>query len=137
MTRILTVLAFCAAPFMAAAQEPVPSNPEIEAIIDGQMQAFRSGDADAAWDYASPIIQGIFDSPDRFAQMVENGYPMVWNPGEVSYLGLRQQGRWFYQRVQVIDRAGAAHYLEYQMVLQDGLWLINGVALLPAPGVGA
>jgi hypothetical protein len=69
--------------------------------------------------------------------MVQQGYPMVWAPAEVDFIDLQSFGGVLVQRVQVIDGAGVAHYLGYQMVQTEGGWRINGVQILPAPDVSA
>jgi hypothetical protein len=58
---------------IAAAQDILAPNPDIEATIAGQFDAFRAGDVDGAWTYASPNIQGLFGSVENFARMVEQG----------------------------------------------------------------
>jgi hypothetical protein len=121
----------------SAAQEVIAPNPDIEATIAGQFDAFRAGDVDDAWTFASPNIQGLFGTVENFARMVEQGYPMVWNPGEVDFIDLQSFGGLLVQRVQVIDAQGNAHYLGYQMVETEGGWRINGVQLLRAPDVSA
>ena len=132
---VLMVFLALSAPIRA--QEVIAPNPDIEATISGQFDAFRADDPAAAWDFASPNIQGLFGTPDNFARMVEQGYPMVWSPGTVEFVDLQSFGGVLIQRVQVIDEAGTAHYLGYQMVETDGGWRINGVQLLPAPDVAA
>ena len=42
-----------------------------------------------------------------------------------------------WQRVRITDQAGHGHVLDYQMIETPDGWLINGVRLLPEPGVGA
>lgn len=121
----------------AAAQEVVAPNPDIEAAIAGQFDAFRAGAVDEAWRFASPNIQGLFGSPENFARMVEQGYPMVWQPGAVDFIDLQSFGGLLVQRVQVIDAEGRAHYLGYQMVETESGWRINGVQVLSAPDVAA
>ena len=39
-------------------------------------------------------------------------------------------------RVQVIDQAGNAHLLDYEMVMVEGDWRISAVEIVEAPGVG-
>ena len=119
------------------AQEVVAPNPDIEATIAGQFDAFRAGDVENAWTFASPNIQGLFGSVENFARMVEQGYPMVWQPGDVDFIDLQSFGGILVQRVQVIDAQGNAHYLGYQMVETEGGWRINGVQVLRAPDVSA
>lgn len=110
----------------------------IEGVITGQLSAFLEDDFDRAFRYASPAIQGVFRTPERFGVMVRSGYPMVWRPGEVRFLELREDGGRFGQRVLVIDAAGRGHLLEYDMIrLPDGAWRINGVEILRMPEVGA
>lgn len=121
----------------AQAQEVLAPNPGIEATIGGQFDAFRAGDVAEAWTYASPNIQRLFGSAETFGRMVEQGYPMVWAPGQVDFIDLQSFGGVLVQRVQVIDAAGNAHYLGYQMVETESGWKINGVRILPAPEVAA
>lgn len=137
MLRILlAALALTFAALTAGAQEVVAPNPDIEATIQGQFDAFRAGDVSEAWTYASPNIQGLFRTEENFARMVEQGYPMVWAPGEVDFIDLQSLGGLLVQRVQVIDAQGNAHYLGYAMVETDAGWRINGVQVLRAPDLG-
>ena len=69
--------------------------------------------------------------------MVRNGYPMVWRPGEVRYLELRDIDGALWQKVLIRDQSGRLHILDYQMVETGDGWRINGVQLLRPPGVGA
>ena len=112
-------------------------NPDIQAVITHQLDAFQADDFATAFGYASPMIQGIFGNSDNFGAMVQQGYPMVWRPGDVQMLELRTMGGAWWQRVRITDQAGHGHVLEYQMIETPDGWLINGVRLLPEPGVGA
>jgi len=136
---IRTLLAACLLLWatLASAQEVLAPNPDIEATIQSQFDAFLDRDVGEAWTYASPNIQSLFGSPENFGRMVETGYPMVWTPGRVAFIDLQTLGGRLVQRVEVIDRAGTAHYLGYQMIETDAGWRINGVQILRAPGVGA
>lgn len=107
---------------------------DIESVITQQIEAFQADDFDQAFSYASPNIQGIFGSSERFGQMVQNGYPMVYRPDAVRYLDLREIAGNLWQRVMITDPQGAIHLLDYQMKMIDGMWRINGVQLLPPPG---
>jgi hypothetical protein len=137
MLRALCLtLALClAAP--AAAQEQLAPNPDIEATISGQFNAFVANDVNTAWTFASPNIQRLFGSPENFGRMVQQGYPMVWNPGSVEFIDLQEFGGVVVQRVEVIDQAGTAHVLGYAMIETENGWRINGVQILQASGVGA
>jgi hypothetical protein len=119
------------------AQDVLAPDPDIEATIEGQITAFRAADLDTAWAFASPTIQRLFQTPQNFGRMVQEGYPMIWDPAEVDFIDLQAFGGVIVQRVQVIDQAGMAHYLGYQMIETDTGWQINGVRFLPAPDVSA
>jgi hypothetical protein len=119
-----------------AAQDAGPDN-AIEGVISGQMQAFRSGDVAAAWAFASPTIKQLFGTQDRFAQMVQRGYPMVWQPGDVQFLELREIGGKQWQKVMVRDGDNVFHILDYEMIETESGWQIDAVQLLPAPQIGA
>ena len=135
LRHCLAVLAFVLAFGPAQAQEPQPRNPEIEAVIGGQLEAFEAQDIDRAFSYASPTIKGMFGSPEVFGLMVRRGYPMVWMPGEVTYLELAEIGGALWQRIEIIDQAGQRHYLGYRMVPGESGWKIGGVQILDAPDI--
>ena len=106
----------------------------VTAVIGSQISAFLNNDTETAFSYASPSIRRLFGTPDRFGEMVRQGYPMVWRPAEVRYLQLREVAGSLWQRVMITDPAGVIHMLDYQMKMIDGMWRINGVQILPAPG---
>lgn len=114
-----------------------PENPAITGTIQGQLDAFQAQDVETAFTYASPMIQGMFGSSARFGVMVQQGYPMVWNPAEVQYLSLRRERGRLVQRVMIRDLGGALHMLDYFMLEGPDGWLINGVQMVQAGGVGA
>ena len=134
MLRLLSFLVILGFAVPAAAQEQ-----SIEDVISSQLQAFNDRDVEAAWQYASPMIKGIFGTPDNFGMMVRNGYPMVWRPGDVQFLELREEQGLLIQKVMIQDQAGQFFVLDYQMIPNaagDG-WLINGVQIERAPQMGA
>lgn len=140
MRFLIRSLVICVAALWAgfsSAQEVVPSDPGIEATIGAQIEAFKADDFATAFTFASPNIQGMFGGSERFGQMVKNGYPMVWRPGEVQFLELREIAGALWQRVQIRDQSGTLHALDYQMIQSDGDWRINGVQLVRLPDVGA
>ena len=107
----------------------------IKDVISSQLEAFRQDDFARAFTFASPSIQGIFGTPENFGGMVRNGYPMVWRPGKVAFLDLRQEGGALWQKVQIVDQKGQMHLLEYRMVDGKDGWRISGVQLLDLPGL--
>lgn len=133
----LSLIAAFVAPRPVAAQEILAPNPAIESVIGSQFDAFRAEDVDEAWQYASPNIQGLFGDPQNFGRMVQEAFPMVWNPENVDFIDLQTFGALIVQRVEVVDQAGNLHYLGYAMVETEDGWRINGVQILRAPSLGA
>lgn len=129
--RMVMVLAVVLWGAVAAASER-----GIGSVIGAQMEAFRTGDVAQAFTYASPSLQQLFGTPNRFGEMVRNGYPEVWQPGDVR-LGERREiaGR-LWQKVLVEDSAGRIHLFDYQMIEHEGAWRINAVQRLRLPDVG-
>jgi hypothetical protein len=99
----------------------------ISQVIRDQLTAFQADDFAAAFGYASPTIRQLFGTSERFGQMVQQGYPMVYRPAEVIMLDRRVQGDITVQRVQIRDTSGRAHVLDYLMIQSNDGWLINGV----------
>ncbi len=112
-------------------------NQAIEDVIGQQLQAFNDRDVAAAWEFASPMIQGMFGNPGRFGQMVEQGYPMVWDNRDAQFMELEGDGRLMLQRVFIRDAEGNGWVLSYTMLQTDAGWKINGVQVLPAPELAA
>ena len=108
----------------------------IENVIANQLNAFNDRDVQTAWSFASPMIQGLFGTPENFGSMVEQGYPMVWTNADVQFLELREIAGQQYQKVMIRDATGQRHVMEYAMVDTPAGWLINGVSELPLPDVG-
>lgn len=119
---ILTICLFIAFATKSFAQENKP-----EDVIAAQIDAFLAEDVETAFSFASPTIQGIFDDPASFGRMVRDGYPMVWSPADVIFLDKQTINGRLYQRVQIVDEAGRAHTLVYEMIQIAEAWKINGV----------
>ena len=135
MRRLFALLIALTLPLAAYSAEP-PSAP-IQQTIQSQIDAMAAGDFAAAFTFASPNIKGIFGTSDRFEMMVKQGYPMVVAPREVRMLELRTVAGNLWQRVMMIDQAGAVHLLDYMMIQTPDGWQINAVQLLPSAGAAA
>jgi len=83
MRQLLFILACCVG-LVGPAQA---QSDEIKAVIGNQIEAFLADDFATAFTFASPMIREIFRTPENFGSMVRNGYPMVWRPAEIRYLG--------------------------------------------------
>jgi hypothetical protein len=106
---------------------------EAQAIITGQIEAFKSGQDAAAYSYASPFIKGIFPDISVFMGMVKQGYPQVYNPKSYDFGRAKEPtaGK-VVQEVLITGPDGKPWTALYDMVRQaDGTWKINGVQILP------
>ena len=99
------------------------------AVIQSQLSAFEDEAVQSAYGYAAPNIQKIFPNPEIFGRMVREGYPMVWNPSETSFLDAEMRGETIVQRLRIIDQAGTPFIAEYKMVQVKGEWRIAGVQI--------
>ena len=132
MKGILTALAV-----MLGSLAPAQADPgAIQGVIGAQIDAFKADDFDTAFGFAAPNIKGMFRTADNFGTMVRRGYPMVWQPGTVEYLGTDAQGSLWQQEVLITDAAGRLHKLRYTMLETPEGWKIAGVQILEAPEVG-
>lgn len=126
----LLVSAVLLLPLAAHAQDG-----SIQDVITDQLQAFNDRDVEAAWDHASPLIKGIFQTPENFARMVRNGYPMVWDNSDVRFLDQDDANSRTRQEVQIQGPDGLFYILDYQMIETPDGWQIDGVQVIPAPEV--
>ncbi len=137
MARMLAILFLLlgtsAGPLAAAEPEDA-----IHAAIDGQLRAFRAGDAEAAFSFAAPVIRWKFGTADNFMDMVRTGYPAVYRPRSVAFGDLKPLGEGWAQDVHIIGADGLGVIARYIMQRQDdGAWRIAGVQVRPAPELGA
>ncbi|RKF14933.1 DUF4864 domain-containing protein [Roseovarius spongiae] len=108
----------------------------IREVISAQIEAFQTDDFTRAFTYASPNIRRIFGTSRNFGAMVRNGYPMVWRPKDLRFLGLARRDGALWQDVMIRDGEGRVHILEYEMIEDENGWKINAVRLRePAPGM--
>jgi len=120
---------------VAWAQEARPAPEEATEPILKQLEAFRQGDFDAAYTFASADIQEQFDRP-AFEQMVKGGYPEIAQSAFATIVSstLAPDGH-AYVAVKVRGTNGKNIEAYYELVLESGRWKINGVASRPDPGL--
>ncbi|TVP73227.1 MAG: DUF4864 domain-containing protein [Rhodobacteraceae bacterium] len=129
------ILLSCLLALALAAPAKAQQDP-IQQVISDQIAAFLADDLEAAFGHASPAIKGLFGTPERFGQMVQGGYPMVYRPSEVIMLDQSRENGQAEQRVMLRDAAGRLHVLAYAMIETSQGWQINGVRILRAPETG-
>jgi len=116
-----------------AAAQALPDGAQRQAIVDvigAQLDAFRRDDFVAAYGFASPTIQRLFPSPERFAAMVTGAYRPVYRPRQVQFLDMIVERGQPTQRVRLVGPDGTPVIAHYIMERQpDGTWKIDGVIL--------
>jgi hypothetical protein len=119
----------------ASAEQPADVSPAdsagIQAVITGQIEAFRHDDADAAFAAAAPNIRSRFGTPERFLGVVRDLYQPVYRPRVFAFGELVTEDDELVQKVEVVGPDGVHQTALYSMVKQpDGTWHIAGCTLL-------
>ncbi|WP_225768344.1 DUF4864 domain-containing protein [Inquilinus sp. Marseille-Q2685] len=136
---LISMPAFAQAPVgdadntMIAADTTIVGNADGAAIIGvirKQLDAFQGDRAAEAFGYASPNIQHMFGTPDRFMAMVREGYQPVYRPRSVDFRELVTSRGRIVQKVLFVGPDGVPVIAEYIMERQpDGSWRIDGCRL--------
>jgi hypothetical protein len=134
-TVLLAMLFLCSA---GAGVSQAQSNPggtdrdAIQAVISGQIGAFRADEGAAAYAAASPGIQSRFPSVGDFMAMVAGQYQPVYRPQAVTFGALTDTPDGPVQQVFLVGPDGRSYVAQYLMEKQrDGAFRIAGVAIIP------
>lgn len=136
LVLLLYVLAFLSPLPALADQASGETGQTFEQIIEGQLQAFRSNNAEQAYSFASPGIQAIFPSPGVFMDMVQRSYRGVFEANSVRFgeVSTDKLGRPT-QRATITSRSGERFEALYSMEQQpDGSWKIDGCVIVKLEG---
>jgi hypothetical protein len=107
------------------------------AVIERQIEAFRHDDGAAAFAFASPELQAIFQNSERFMAMVRNGYQPVYRPKTYAFSGIAETASGLTETLSIEDEQGQAWTAIYTLEKQpDGSWKITSCHLERA-GVSA
>ena len=122
-----------------AVELPAADQQAIRRLIDDQIGSFQRRDAEGAWRHVSPTLQGQFGSPERFMEMVREGYAPLYTPRSVSFDELIPVPGGWGQWMEVVgpdgERVKALYLLERQA---DGSWRTMGCLMSePVRGVPA
>jgi Domain of unknown function (DUF4864) len=105
------------------------------AMISSQIDAFQHDDGATAYGFASPTIQDLFPTVDRFMTMVRDGYAPVYRPRSVTFGGIADTPSGPQQKVFLTGPDGRNWTAIYTMQRQpDGSWKINGCMLVEDDG---
>lgn len=103
---------------------------DIRAAIEQQIQAFRKGDADTAFTFASPGIQEQFQTPQTFIKMVQTAYDPLYRARSVMFQDIGLAEGKLAQQVVIMGPDEALYRAYYLMQRQsNGDWRINGCYL--------
>lgn len=105
---------------------------DAQSVITRQIEAFLNDDADTAYGFASPSIQGLFPDKERFFAMVRKSYQPVYRPGNYAFGRSRVvgDGAAVFQEVLVQGKDGQDWSAVYELLRQpDGSYRINGVQM--------
>lgn len=113
---------------------PAQQQAEIRAVIEAQLAAFQKDDAVQAFSFAAPGIRQAFQTPERFLQMVKQGYMPLYRPAKVEFTAIGVLQGLPTQVLTVTDQEGVRYQAYYVMERQpDRSWKIAGVYLEPLP----
>ena len=117
----------------AQAQTPAPK--EASEPVMKQLEAFRRGDFDTAYTFASSEIKELFDRP-AFEHMVKIGYPEIARStfASIAASTVAPNGH-VYLQIKIRGANGNSIEAIYDLVLENDQWKINGVSAKPDPGL--
>jgi hypothetical protein len=125
----LLALALTLAPLAAKALSDA-DRADSRGVIERQIDAFRRDDGAAAFAFASPELQTLFQDADRFMNMVRNGYQPVYLPKAYSFTGVAETESGLTETLSIEDADGQGWTAIYTLAKQpDGSWKITGCRL--------
>ncbi|RUT34997.1 DUF4864 domain-containing protein [Arsenicitalea aurantiaca] len=109
-----------------------------QAAITGQIQAFREGDAPAAFSYAAAGFQQGFSSPTLFySSIIGSGYAPIRESRSHSFGPYQEVSEdRVLQAVRLVGTNQQLYEAVYQLGQEEDGWKVMGVQLRPQPGIG-
>jgi Domain of unknown function (DUF4864) len=124
---------------LAPARAESADQKAFQAVISGQLEAFKKDDGQTAYSFAAPIVKGIFPNVETFMGMVKRGYGPIYKNSNYVFSDLKTDslGRPA-QHVIITALNGKRYEAVYAMQQQpDGSWKIAGVQMVEIPSVDA
>ncbi|MEK9683909.1 MAG: DUF4864 domain-containing protein [Rhodospirillaceae bacterium] len=129
MKKLLIILVLTLAAFRgpAAAVQPVDLS-QIKTVIEAQLNAFSTRDADRAFAVVSPAVRVAYKNASTFMKMVEDRYTPLFYAKRWRFDEILSDNGQTTQIVYMSDPLGNDWLTLYQMVRgQDGAWRIDDV----------
>jgi hypothetical protein len=98
----------------------------IRMMIRDQLAAFRAGDAERAWRFASEGIRSTFVEPERLLSLIRQKYAPLTNLKQLVF------GEWSITpdgvgiALEVLDQQYRRHRITYLVVRESDGWKVNG-----------
>ena len=133
---ILSFLLLVSVP--ARADDSAPSATEWQAVIAGQIQAFRNHDAPGAYSFAGDEFHKAYADPkDFFVAIIASGYSPIMDSrsqtfGEFQLIGTDK----VLQEVKFTGNDQSIYEAIYQLAKGPDGWRVHGVQLTKTPGLG-
>lgn len=123
----------------AARAQDDPLAAEWQAVITGQVEAFRTHDGTAALSFAGSFFQQTFADPEIFLQQIEAwGYGAIMESRSHSFGPFQQVNPdVVLQAVRFTGPDSILYEAVYQLNREASGWRIGGVRLLKTAGMGA
>jgi Domain of unknown function (DUF4864) len=74
---------------LAPARAESADQQAFQAVISGQLDAFKTEDYQTAYSYAAPIVKGVFPNVDTFMAMVKRGYGPIYKNSKYVFTELK------------------------------------------------
>jgi hypothetical protein len=116
-----------------------PLAAEWQAVVTGQVEAFRERDGTAALSFAGAFFQQNFSDPDAFMQQIDAwGYGAIMQSRSHSFGPFQQvDPNVVLQAVRFTGPDSVLYDAIYQLNREEGGWRIGGVQLVKTAGMGA
>lgn len=133
---VLLALVLFVAP--AQAQDDIVAA-EWQAVITGQVEAFRAHDAPGAFSYAAASFHQNFATPDAFVQAIRDwGYEAIMDSRTHSFGPYEQVNEnVVLQAVRFTGPDSVLYEAIYQLNKEPDGWRVGGVQLMKTAGMGA
>ena len=136
MRQICLLLILFALVRPAEAETKQSPAPDIQTVIEAQLNAFSLGDAEAAFNAVSLEVKTIYKTANSFMTMVLNNYTPLFFAKKWRFDQLFSENEDPVQVVYVNDPLGNDWVALYKMVkAQNGSWKIDNVNMALIEGV--